>query len=234
MIERLASAELATLHGSFDLTVYGRGDEMALVLTRGLDGVTPETIVRIQSSCLFGETFGSVDCDCRWQIHHSLDLIEEAGSGAFIYLFQEGRGIGLVDKVRAYAVEQEHKCNTVEAFRILGFPSSDLRNYDLAVDIIRQLELGTFFLLTGDDQKVDSLSAVGLDVRKRTMLEEPIDFKRLIRFTGGRDPTRLLNYLKAKHDLMGNDMNADALAEIMREAKASRGEPDRSGEGEPA
>ncbi|MHB1847193.1 MAG: GTP cyclohydrolase II [Deltaproteobacteria bacterium] len=166
-VEPYAEAPLPTGRGTFQLHVYrepATGLEH-LALTLG-DVQRPEGVLaRIHSECLTGEVFGSLKCDCKDQLDQALDRIAQAGAGVVVYLRQEGRGIGLGNKVRAYAL-QAQGADTFEANRRLGFPD-DLRRYDVAAAILRHLGVGPIDLLTNNPRKLDELAAQGVTVRSR-------------------------------------------------------------------
>jgi GTP cyclohydrolase II len=166
-VELYAEAPLPTARATFRVLVFrerASGIEH-LALTLGAIGGDEPTLVRVHSECLTGEVFGSLKCDCRDQLDGALDRIAQAGRGVLIYLRQEGRGIGLGNKIRAYAL-QANGADTYEANRSLGFPD-DLRRYDLAAEILRTLGVGPIDLLTNNPQKVATLVAEGIEVRKR-------------------------------------------------------------------
>lgn len=220
VLTELASADLATLHGRFRVLMYQFDQVQALAMVRF--PATPAAgppIVRIQSACLFGETLASTDCDCRWQIHHSLDRIDYNGCGAFIYLFQEGRGIGLVNKIRAYDVQQRYNCNTKEAFERLGFDASDFREYDIAAKILAAIDFLSVRLLTGNSEKAEALRHLGITTSEEPMLVKPRDFDQLLRSIGDANPSNLLRYLKTKESAFHHNINADLLDAVTRSAE---------------
>jgi GTP cyclohydrolase II len=166
-LELYAEAELPTRRASFRVLVFrerATGTEH-LALTLGSIDAPEPLLVRVHSECLTGEVFGSLKCDCRDQLDGALDRIADTGRGVLVYLRQEGRGIGLGNKIRAYAL-QAKGADTYQANRSLGFPD-DLRRYDLAAEILRKLHVGPIDLLTNNPQKVAALVAAGIDVRKR-------------------------------------------------------------------
>ena len=166
-LERYAEAPLPTARGTFRVVVFREretGIEHLAMTLGSLEGPEP-TLVRVHSECLTSEVFGSLKCDCRDQLDGALDRIAAAGRGVLIYLRQEGRGIGLGNKIRAYALQAKGE-DTYEANRSLGFPD-DLRRYDLAAEILRSLDVGPINLLTNNPQKVQALVAEGIDVSKR-------------------------------------------------------------------
>jgi len=128
---------------------------------RGFEGVP----VRVHSECLTSEILGSLKCDCREQLEHALDLVGHAERGAVLYLRQEGRGIGLGNKIRAYAL-QARGADTYEANRQLGF-QDDLRRYDIAACMLKQLGVKSVDLITNNPLKIASLESEGVPVRRR-------------------------------------------------------------------
>ena len=160
------SAKLPTPWATFTIRglVDEQGKEHAL-LTLG-DLSTPEPLpLRIHSECLTGDALFSLRCDCGPQLQSALEKIAELGRGALIYLRQEGRGIGLLNKIRAYAL-QDSGMDTVEANESLGF-AADQREYHLAVEILRDMQINNVELMTNNPRKVKALEAAGIKVSKR-------------------------------------------------------------------
>ena len=166
----LATAALPTRHGEFQIAVVRVDDsaEQALLLTHGdLSGAEPP-LVRVHSECLTGEVLGSTRCDCGQQLDRALAFIAEAGRGIVIYLYQEGRGIGLVNKIRAYAL-QDHGLDTVDANLALGLPV-DGRDYRAAAAILRWQGISRVRLLTNNPAKCQGLERNDIEIAERVPL----------------------------------------------------------------
>jgi 3,4-dihydroxy 2-butanone 4-phosphate synthase/GTP cyclohydrolase II len=166
----VSKSVLPTSFGNFDVTIYENyltGIEHVLI---SMNATNNKPIVRIHSECLTGDVFGSLRCDCQQQLHNALSLIAENGNGYVIYLRgQEGRGIGIGNKIAAYAL-QEQGLNTYEANEKLGLPS-DNRNYIDAIWLLKILKLNTFLLISNNPQKVNALVNAGFDF---TIVQLPI------------------------------------------------------------
>ena len=158
-ISRYASSTLPTEWGDFQILIYRNGVEEAAVLMREPLGEAP--LVRMHSQCLTGEVLGSLRCDCRAQLDAALARIAEEG-GVLLYLLQEGRGIGLGNKIRAYAL-QDRGADTVEANLALGF-EVDGRSYEVAAAILADLGIESLRLMTNNPEKVAALTGAGLEV----------------------------------------------------------------------
>ncbi len=174
-IERITiygEALLPTHRGLFRTVVFRDSEtgaeHVALVAGDVADDAVP---VRVHSECLTSEVFGSLKCDCRAQLDRALDLIAERGRGVLLYLRQEGRGIGLGNKIRAYALQAQGH-DTYEANRLLGFPD-DLREYDIAADMLRLLGVRSIELVTNNPLKLAGLQEAGVKVRGRIQLPSP-------------------------------------------------------------
>lgn len=187
---KVTSATLSTVYGIFKIKVYTADKLEHVVLLKGKDFKKP-TLVRIHSRCLTGDVFSSLRCDCHEQLQQSLKKIGQAKNGVLIYLNQEGRGIGLTNKIKAYAL-QDKGFDTVEANEALGFPS-DLRSYKIAADILKDLGAIDINLLTNNPDKQGQLAKFGINISKRIALEvkpQKID----------------LNYLKIKKQKMNHSL----------------------------
>ena len=190
MVRRVAETALPTPSGEFKLYLYESSIDgqahMALVLG---DIRQPPVLVRVHSQCLTGDVFGSWRCDCGPQLQSALKLIKENGRGVILYLRQEGRGIGLVNKIKAYSLQDEG-LDTVEANEKLGF-KPDLRDYGIGAQILASLGLKKMKLLTNNPRKIVGLDGYGLQVVERVSIEmEPNENN--------------LKYLQTKRDKLGH------------------------------
>ncbi|MEZ4224393.1 MAG: GTP cyclohydrolase II [Polyangiaceae bacterium] len=172
IVDLTASAPVPTAHGTFELRVYRArepadhglsNDHLALVMgdVAGAEGVP----VRVHSECLTSEVFGSLKCDCKGQLDRAMAEVARRGVGVIVYLRQEGRGIGLANKIRAYAL-QAQGADTIEANERLHLPV-DARQYDIAAAMLRQLGVVSVELMTNNPEKVSSLRKLGINVVKR-------------------------------------------------------------------
>lgn len=163
---------LPTDYGNFKIKDYGNGN---VALIKGKIDPSKPILTRIHSKCLTGDTFGSKRCDCGSQLHEAMKKINKNGAGVIIYLNQEGRGIGLTNKLKAYAL-QDQGHDTYEANEILGF-KPDERSYDVAAEIFKDLKIKQVDLLTNNPDKIDQLQDYGIQIHQRIPLEiEPNEF----------------------------------------------------------
>jgi 3,4-dihydroxy 2-butanone 4-phosphate synthase/GTP cyclohydrolase II len=192
-VRREADTRLPTEHGEFRLVAFTSNldprEHVALVM--GQVGRAEAVLVRLHSECLTGDVFGSRRCDCGAQLRLALSRLAAEGRGVLLYLRQEGRGIGLLNKLRAYRLQDEGH-DTVEANRALGFPE-DLRDYRVAAAILRDLGVTRVRLLTNNPRKCQGLAACGLEVEARVPLEVP------------PHPANL-RYLETKRDKLGHHL----------------------------
>ncbi len=195
-VERVAEASLPTEYGDFRIVGYRStiSDEEFVVLYKGnLDAETP-TLVRIHSQCLTGDVFGSIKCDCGPQLHQTVRMIEEAGCGAIVYQQQEGRGIGILNKIRAYALQDEG-ADTVEANERLGF-AVDSRDYRQCAEILFDLGLCKVRVISNNPDKLKALENAGLRVVERIPIE-----------VDAEEPAA--HYLRTKREKMGHILSSD-------------------------
>jgi GTP cyclohydrolase II len=191
-IEFVATSRLPTAFGEFKITVFQdpQSGEEHVALSKGLDiPPTGPVLVRIHSECLTGDAFASLKCDCGPQLQATLKLINDVGQGVVLYLRQEGRGIGLTNKIRAYAL-QDQGHDTVDANLMLNLPA-DARRYDMCTIMLEHLKIKQVKLVTNNPSKIAALKDLGIDVIDRVPL------------TVGLNPFNA-EYLKTKHERMAH------------------------------
>lgn len=170
-VERIATANLPTQIGEFKISGYRSltSNEEFVVLFKGKMEANIPTLVRIHSQCLTGDVFGSIKCDCGLQLEKAMELIELDGRGAIVYQQQEGRGIGIINKIRAYAL-QDQGADTVEANERLGF-LVDARQYQQCAEILFDLGLCKVRVMSNNPDKIEALEKAGLQVVERVPIE---------------------------------------------------------------
>jgi len=170
-IKRITTARLPTEFGEFKIIIYESllDNEHHLALVKGEVKGKKDVLVRVHSSCLTGDILHSLRCDCGSQLHRAMEIIEKKSQGVILYMHQEGRGIGLVNKIKAYEL-QDKGLDTVEANKVLGF-KPDLRDYGIGAQILADLGLSTIALLTNNPRKIVGIEGHGLKVTKRVPLE---------------------------------------------------------------
>jgi 3,4-dihydroxy 2-butanone 4-phosphate synthase / GTP cyclohydrolase II len=196
LIEHEVEVEMPTQYGDFKLhafTVRSSGQEH-LALVKGTWEKNEPVLVRMHSSCLTGDIFGSCRCDCGPQLHHSMQMIEEEGKGVIVYLNQEGRGIGLMNKLKAYKL-QEEGYDTVEANLKLGF-KSDEREYGIGAQILHDLGVSKIRLMSNNPKKRSGLIGYGLEIVENVPIE-----------VGGNAHNE--RYLATKRDKLGHNLKLD-------------------------
>jgi 3,4-dihydroxy 2-butanone 4-phosphate synthase/GTP cyclohydrolase II len=193
-VERAAEANLPTKFGEFQILGYRSlvSDEEFVVLTRGIFSSESPALVRIHSQCLTGDVFGSIKCDCGQQLEAAMKLIAEEECGAIVYQQQEGRGIGIINKIRAYALQDEG-ADTIEANERLGL-DVDLRRYEQCAEILLDLGLNRVRVMSNNPDKIRALRKCGLEIVERVSLS--IEYHQ-----------NLTGYLKTKRDEMGHLIN---------------------------
>ena len=191
LVQRIVTTSLPTQNGEFQLHVYkSKTDEKEhIALVKGEVKADSPTLVRVHSECLTGDVFGSQRCDCNQQLYAAMRKVEQEGNGVILYMRQEGRGIGLVNKLKAYRLQDEG-LDTVEANAKLGF-RPDLRDYGIGAQILRDLGVEKMRLMTNNPKKVVGLSGYGLEIVERVSLEIDPNFHNE-------------RYLLAKRDKLGH------------------------------
>lgn len=193
LVNKLIDVQMPTIYGDFKLHAFEEVLTGAnhLALTKGDWDESEPVMVRVHSLCVTGDIFGSKRCDCGEQLHSALSMIDEEGKGAVLYMNQEGRGIGLVNKLKAYKL-QEEGMDTIEANEALGF-KSDLRDYGTGAQMLRELKVRKLRLLTNNPNKRVGLQGYGLEIVERIALETEAHPENL-------------QYLQTKRDRMGHDL----------------------------
>jgi 3,4-dihydroxy 2-butanone 4-phosphate synthase / GTP cyclohydrolase II len=190
-VERTAVANLPTETGDFRIAGYRSliSTEEFVAIYKGELSKEVPTLVRIHSQCLTGDVFGSVKCDCGPQLHRAMQMIEKEGTGVIVYQLQEGRGIGILNKIRAYALQDEG-ADTVEANEQLGF-AVDLREYKQCAEILLDLGLCQVRVISNNPLKLQAIEEAGLQIVKREALEI-------------ETPEEAVNYLRTKKEKLGH------------------------------
>ncbi len=191
LVSKAANANLPTQYGDFKVIVYENGIDSQHHVAFVKGDITPDegVLVRVHSECLTSDVFGSLRCDCGPQIHQAMRMIEAEGRGVILYMRQEGRGIGLINKIKAYAL-QDDGYDTVQANEKLGF-KPDLRDYGIGAQILLDLGVRKMKLMTNNPQKVKGLEGFGLQIVERVQIEIPPNDSNT-------------NYLKVKKDKLGH------------------------------
>jgi 3,4-dihydroxy 2-butanone 4-phosphate synthase/GTP cyclohydrolase II len=221
LVERVTSAQLPTAFGEFEVVGYRSlvDDKHHVALVKGEVAGHSDVLVRVHSECLTGDVFHSLRCDCGEQLESALAMIEAEGEGVLLYLAQEGRGIGLLNKLRAYRLQQEDGLDTVEANLRLGLPA-DLRDYGIGAQILADLGLSSIRILTNNPKKIKGLEGYGLSVSAQVPIEH------------APNPHNE-EYMRTKAQRMGHTLHHQGLnldAEMLHSERthdASEGEPER-------
>lgn len=171
LVRKVVSTQLPTRNGVFDVHLYQTAvdEKEHIALVKGTIDPDRPVLVRVHSECLTGDVFGSIRCDCNEQLQTSLSMIEKEGNGIVLYMRQEGRGIGLLNKLKAYKLQDEGK-DTVEANEALGF-HADVRDYSLAAQILLDLGVTSVRLMTNNPKKIVGLKGFGIEIAERISIE---------------------------------------------------------------
>jgi 3,4-dihydroxy 2-butanone 4-phosphate synthase / GTP cyclohydrolase II len=200
-VHRAAATTIPTEYGGeFEMMAFENDVDNLLHIALVKGDIDPEqpVLVRVHSECMTGDIFGSLRCDCGDQLHRAMEMISKEGAGVLVYLRQEGRGIGLVNKLKAYELQQKQGMDTVEANRKLGF-KDDLRDYGIGAQILRNIGVRKMRLLTNNPKKMVGLEGYGLSIVEQIPIEiEPNEFNRC--------------YLECKKLKMGHTLQLDEQA----------------------
>jgi len=205
LVRKIVEVNLPSKYGDFKLHLYKNildPSENAIALVKGKIDDGEPVLVRVHSECLTGDVFGSLRCDCGEQLATALQMIEREGRGVLLYMHQEGRGIGLVNKLIAYSIQEKGK-DTVEANEALGF-KADLRDYGIGAQILKDLGISKIRLLTNNPKKIVGLKGYDLEIVERVPIEIPANEKNR-------------NYLKTKKEKLGHLFNEQTLKSILPE-----------------
>jgi GTP cyclohydrolase II len=202
VVWQYSEANLPTKFGKFRVVVFRNSldDKEYLAIIKGDISQGTKIPVRLHSECLTSEVLGSLKCDCREQLETALQYIAKKGTGVVLYLRQEGRGIGLGNKIRAYAL-QEKGYDTVQANHILGFPD-DLRSYDVAAAMLKELGIESIQLLTNNPSKIYGLEEHGIEVEERLPIQiQPNPINHFYLTTKAQKSGHLLNFVETGSEL---------------------------------
>lgn len=205
LVRKVVTVNLPSKYGDFKLHLYENvldPSENALALVKGIIDDGNPVLIRVHSECLTGDVFGSLRCDCGDQLSTALQMIEKEGRGVLLYMRQEGRGIGLVNKLIAYSIQEKGK-DTVEANEALGF-KPDLRDYGIGAQILKDLGISKIRLLTNNPKKIVGLKGYDLEIVERVPIEIPANEKNR-------------NYLKTKKEKLGHLLNEKTLKNFLPE-----------------
>ena len=193
LIKREIGVDMPTEWGHFDLIAYRQvqDNQLHLALIKGSWDKNEPVMLRVHSSCVTGDIFGSCRCDCGSQLHHAMEMIEKEGKGVIVYMNQEGRGIGLLNKLRAYKLQEQGR-DTVEANLELGF-GMDERNYGVGAQIIRDLGISKIKLISNNPKKRAGLMGYGIEIMETISIEIPAN-------------EHNQKYLETKRDKMGHSI----------------------------